>query len=61
MARLALRFTVNQEITAAVPPGDERIWDLALELVSAPLPKLTAAELTGLKTRISALEPIFRA
>jgi aryl-alcohol dehydrogenase-like predicted oxidoreductase len=61
MARLALRFTLNQEITAAVPPGDERIWDLALELVSAPLPKLSAAELTGLKTRISSLEPIFRA
>lgn len=60
MARLALRFTLNQEITAAVPPGDERIFDLALELASAPLPKLSAAELTGLKTRISSLEPVFR-
>ena len=61
MARLALRFTLNQEVTAAVPPGDERIFDLALELASAPLPKLSAAELTGLKTEISSLEPIFRA
>ena len=61
MARLALRFTLNQEITAAVPPGDERIFDLALELVSAPLPLLTAAELDGLKTRVAALEPVFRA
>jgi aryl-alcohol dehydrogenase-like predicted oxidoreductase len=61
MARLALRFTLNQEITAAVPPGDERIFDLALELASAPLAKLSAAELTGLKTRISSLEPVFRA
>ena len=60
MARLALRFTLNQEITAAVPPGDERIFDLALELASAPLPKLSAAELTGLKTRVSSLEPVFR-
>jgi aryl-alcohol dehydrogenase-like predicted oxidoreductase len=60
MARLALRFTLNQEITAAVPPGDERIFDLALELASAPLPKLSAAELAGLKTRISSLEPVFR-
>ena len=60
MARLALRFTLNQQITAAVPPGDERIFDLALELASAPLPKLTATELTGLKTRISSLEPVFR-
>jgi len=60
MARLALRFTLNQEVTAAVPPGDEHIFDLALELASAPLPKLSAAELTGLKTRISSLEPVFR-
>jgi len=61
MASLALRFTLNQDVTAAVPPGDERIFDLALELVSAPLPPLSAAELTGLKTRISSLEPVFRA
>jgi len=61
MARLALRFTLNQEITAAVPPGDERIFDLALELASGPLPELNAAELTALKTRISSLEPVFRA
>lgn len=61
MARQALRFTLNQEITAAVPPGDERIWDLALELASAPLPKLSATELAGLKKRISALEPVFTA
>ena len=59
-ARLALRFTLNKEITAAVPPGDERIFDLALELASAPLPQLSAAELSGLKTRISSLEPVFR-
>jgi aryl-alcohol dehydrogenase-like predicted oxidoreductase len=61
MARLALRFTLNQDITAAVPPGDERIFDLALDLASAPLPQLTAVELTGLKTKISSLEPVFRA
>jgi aryl-alcohol dehydrogenase-like predicted oxidoreductase len=61
MARLALRFTLNQEVTAAVPPGDERIFDLALELASAPLPQLNAAELAGLKTKISSLEPVFRA
>ena len=61
MARLALRFTLNQEVTAAVPPGDERIFDLALELASAPLPQLSAAELAGLKTSISSLEPVFRA
>jgi aryl-alcohol dehydrogenase-like predicted oxidoreductase len=61
MARLALRFTLNQEVTAAVPPGDERIFDLALELASAPLPRLSAAELDGLKAHVSALEPVFTA
>jgi len=61
MARLALRFTLNQEVTAAVPPGDERIFDLALALASAPLPELSAAELTGLKAKTASLEPVFRA
>jgi hypothetical protein len=60
MAKLALRFTLNQEVTAAVPPGDERIFDLAIELASGPLPVLTAGEFEGLKTRISGLEPVFR-
>ena len=40
--------------------GDERIFDLALELASAPLPQLSAAELTELKTKISSLQPVFR-
>jgi aryl-alcohol dehydrogenase-like predicted oxidoreductase len=59
MARLALRFTLNQDVTAAVPPGDERIFDLALDLASAPLPPLSATELAGLKSKISSLEPVF--
>jgi aryl-alcohol dehydrogenase-like predicted oxidoreductase len=61
MARAALRFTLNHDITAAVPPGDERIFDLALELASEPLPPLSAPELTGLKQSIASREPVFRA
>ena len=61
MARQALRFTLNHDITAAVPPGDERIFDLALELASMPLPQLSADELTGLKAKVSSLDPVFRA
>jgi predicted aldo/keto reductase-like oxidoreductase len=61
MARQALRFTLNQEITAAVPPGDERIFDLALELASGPLPRLSKTELVALKAKVSSLEPVFRA
>ena len=61
MARLALRFTLNQEITAVVPPGDERIWDIAAELASEPLLQLHPEELARLKTQVSILEPVFRA
>lgn len=61
LARQALRFTLNQEITAAVPPGDERIFDLALELATAPLPRLSAAEVAELKKKVSVLEPVFTA
>lgn len=61
MAQLALRFTLNQEVTAAVPPGDEKIFDMAMELASGPLPELSAAELEELKVKIGKLEPVFRA
>ena len=61
MAKLALRFTMNQDITAAVPPGDERIFDLAMELASGPLPVLSAEELSGLKNKVAKLEPVFQA
>jgi predicted aldo/keto reductase-like oxidoreductase len=60
MASLALRFTLNQDITAAVPPGDERIWDLALELASGPLPPLKAHEMAQIRSKIGTLEPVFR-
>lgn len=61
MAALALRFTLNQDITAAVPPGDEHIFDMAMDLASGPLPALSATELSGLKQQVSKLEPVFRA
>jgi predicted aldo/keto reductase-like oxidoreductase len=60
-AQLALRFALNQEITAAVPPGDEQIFDLALDLAAMPLPKLSRAELAQLRSRVGDAEPIFRA
>jgi len=60
-ARLALRFTLNQDITAAVPPGDERLFDLAMELASEPLPALSGVEIADLKVRLAALEPVFSA
>ena len=61
MAARALRFTLNQDITAAIPPGDEHIFDLAVDLVSSPLPPLTSTELAALTKHVSTLEPVFRA
>lgn len=61
LAQLALRFTLGQEITSAIPPGDERLFDLAMDLAAAPLPKLSAAEMADLRTRTAKAEPIFRA
>jgi predicted aldo/keto reductase-like oxidoreductase len=60
-ARLALRFTLSHEVTAAVPPGDERLFDLAMDLASGPLPALSGAEIADLKDRLAALEPVFSA
>jgi hypothetical protein len=40
--------------------SESRLRRSKRKLQGAPLPKLSAAELTGLKTRISSLEPVFR-
>lgn len=61
MAKLALRFTMNQEVTAAVPPGNEKLFDMAMELASGPLPVLSAQELKGLRKSVEKAEPVFRA
>jgi len=59
-ARLALRFTLGQDITAAVPPGDPRLFRLALEL-SDNLRPLDPEELAELRNYGHGLNPIFRA
>ncbi len=61
LAKLALQFTLNQEVTAAVPPGDENIFDLALEIACGPLAKLQKEELARLVESAKSSEPIFRA
>jgi predicted aldo/keto reductase-like oxidoreductase len=60
LAALALRFTLNKEITAAVPPGDERIYELALDLSFGPLTPLTSSEHEVLLARARQVEPVFR-
>jgi len=60
LARKALRFTLSQEITAAVPPGDERLWRLALEVAAGFQPMLPAEQKELLAGTVG-VEPIFRA
>ncbi len=61
LAALALRFTLTQDVTAAIPPGDERIYQLALDLAAAPLPPLSAKEKETLLAKAKQVEPVFRA
>ncbi len=60
LAAKALRFTLSQEITAAVPPGDERIYRMALDIAAGfkPMPK---AEQEALLASAKGIEPLFKA
>jgi aryl-alcohol dehydrogenase-like predicted oxidoreductase len=55
---LALRWTLQQPITAAVPPGDYRLWREALDIATNPVP-LSADELDELRALAEAQVPIF--
>lgn len=59
IAALALRFTLSQPITAAVPPGDPRLFQLALSIAEKPFQKITDEEIEILKQKASGLKPIF--
>jgi predicted aldo/keto reductase-like oxidoreductase len=56
---LALRFTLSQPVTSALPPGDEALFRLALDLAPRCTP-VTAAELNELELLASTLDPVFR-
>jgi aryl-alcohol dehydrogenase-like predicted oxidoreductase len=58
-ARLALRFTLSHPVTAAVPPGDENLFSLALGL-AAEFQPLAPAEVEAMKARGLAESPLFR-
>jgi aryl-alcohol dehydrogenase-like predicted oxidoreductase len=58
-AELALRFTLSQPITAAIPPGEEPLFRMALDIADRYRP-LEPAELEELRRRAEALQPLFR-
>lgn len=59
LAHQALRFTLSEDITAAVPPGDERIYAMALDIAASFTP-MTAAERQTLLASTRGTAPIFK-
>ncbi len=59
LARQALRFTLSEDITAAIPPGDSRLFHMALDLAN-DLPPLNAQERGELLASSKGLRPLFR-
>jgi aryl-alcohol dehydrogenase-like predicted oxidoreductase len=57
-AALALRFTLSQPVTAAVPPGDARLFKIALDVAERFTP-LTEEERVDLFSRAENLTPFF--
>jgi len=58
-AELALKFTLSQPVTAAIPPGEETPFRLALDLVSQLELPITDAETDELRTLAGVGEPVF--
>jgi aryl-alcohol dehydrogenase-like predicted oxidoreductase len=59
-AREGLRFTLSHPVTAAIPPGDETLFAMALDLAGDFKP-LTAAEAEAIKRKGVATPPLFKA
>jgi predicted aldo/keto reductase-like oxidoreductase len=58
-AEMGLRFTLSHPVTAAVPPGDENLFKMALGL-AARLKPLSEPEAKAIKERAAAQAPLFR-
>ena len=58
-ARLGLYFTLSQSVTAAIPPGEESLFRMALDLAMDFQP-ISAQDLEKLKQMAVSLNPIFR-
>ena len=56
---MGLRFTLSHPITAAVPPGDENIFKMAMGLASRFTP-LSNEEVEAIKKKALAASPLFK-
>ena len=57
-AQLALRYTLSQAVTAALPPGDIQLFKWALE-TAEDLKPITSDEISLLKNMSRVIEPLF--
>ncbi len=58
LARKALRFTLSEDITAAIPPGDENIFRMAVDL-AAEFKPLSASEREAVVAAAHGIKPLF--
>ncbi len=58
-ARQAWRYTLSEEVTAAIPPGDEKLYRIA-ESLSAQFTPLTPDEREVLLASSKDVTPLFR-
>ena len=58
LADLALRFTLSQDITAAIPPGEAKLFRMALD-ISEDFRPLDDNELARLKSIAQGVTPVF--
>ncbi len=59
LALLSLKFTLSQPITAAIPPGDQNLFRLALSLAEKIAP-ITDEEVRLLRQKAKESTPLFR-
>jgi predicted aldo/keto reductase-like oxidoreductase len=60
LAEMAVRFTLSEDITAAIPPGEEKLFRMALD-IAGRFHALTSGERAELLAKARGLQPLFRA
>ena len=60
LAEKAVRFTLSEDVTAAIPPGEEKLFRMALDFASRFRP-MEAKEREDLLARARGLAPLFHA
>jgi hypothetical protein len=58
-ARQGLRFTLSHPVTAAIPPGDDTLFAMALDLAATFTP-LSTEEAEAIKRKGLETTPLFR-